>query len=48
MNEPDLNQTKIAEYMVTVKNGLPRSQVNFAIYMEENILVLGKMGKKMV
>ena len=41
MNEPDLNQTKIGEYMGMVK-------VNFAIHMEENILVLGKMGEKMV
>ncbi len=48
MNEPDLNQTKIGEYMGTVENGLPHVKVNFAIYMEENILVPGKMGKKMV
>ena len=26
MNEPDLNQTKIGEYMGTVKNGLPHGQ----------------------
>ena len=26
MNEPDLNQTKIGEYMGTVKNGLPNGQ----------------------
>ena len=48
MNEPDLNQTKIGEYMGTVKNDYLMVKVNFAIHMEGNILVLGKMEKKMV
>ena len=44
----DLNESRIGEYSGTVKKGLPHGQGNFAIHMEENILVLGKMGKKMV
>ena len=44
----DLNESRIGEYRGTVKKGLPHVKVNFAIHMEENILVLGKMGKEMV
>ena len=49
MNEPDLNQTKIGEYMGTVKNGLPHGQGQLCYsHGGKYILVLGKMGKKMV
>ena len=46
--ESDLNQSRIGEYSGTVKTGLPHGQGQFVIHMEENILVLGKMGKEMV
>ena len=48
MNEPGLSQSIIGEYMGTVKTDYLMVKVNFAIHMEENILVPGKMGKKMV
>ena len=44
----DLNESRIGEYVEQSKRDYLMVKVNFAIHMEENILVLGKMGKKMV
>ena len=44
----DLNESRIGEYSGTVKKGLPHGQGQLYYSHGGNILVLGKMGKKMV
>ena len=49
INGYDLNQSRIGEYCGTVKNGLPNGQGQLCYsHGGKYILVLGKMGKKMV
>ena len=44
----DLNESKLGNIVEQSKRDYLMVKVNFAIHMEENILVLGKMGKEMV
>ena len=44
----DLNESRIGKRVEQSKGDYLMVKVNFAIHMEENILVFGKMGKEMV
>ena len=48
MNEPDLSQSKIGEYMRTVKNGLPNGQGQLCYSHGGKYNCSWKDGKKMV